>query len=176
VARSPRPAYCYTGLGTLRPGELVRQLDGAGGHLARGSIDERLGEEPGGEQGGQDPSRRADAPRAALDAAHDRLTGAADRKVFDNPAFSRARGRDGRTLDQAWQGSPRAYLGATIAGFPNLFLLVGPNSAGGYNSILFTTEAHVNYAIEATSSRPEPGGTVAGRPAAPGTHNDRSPK
>jgi cation diffusion facilitator CzcD-associated flavoprotein CzcO len=70
-------------------------------------------------------------------------------KVFDSPAFSRVRGRDGRTLDQAWQGSPRAYLGATIAGFPNLFLLVGPNSAGGYNSIVFTTEAHVNYAIQA---------------------------
>src|SRR5918996_481482 len=68
-------------------------------------------------------------------------------KVFDNPAFSRVSGRDGRTLDQAWQGSPRAYLGATIAGFPNLFLLVGPNSAGGYNSIIFTTEAHVNYAM-----------------------------
>jgi cation diffusion facilitator CzcD-associated flavoprotein CzcO len=69
-------------------------------------------------------------------------------KVFDNPAFTRVRGRDGRTLDQVWRGSPRAYLGTTIAGFPNLFLLVGPNSAGGYNSILFTTEAHVNYAIE----------------------------
>jgi len=68
-------------------------------------------------------------------------------KVHDNPAFERVRGRDGQTLDQAWQGSPRAYLGSTIAGFPNLFLLVGPNSAGGYNSIVFTTEAHVNYVM-----------------------------
>jgi cation diffusion facilitator CzcD-associated flavoprotein CzcO len=70
-------------------------------------------------------------------------------KVHDNPAFARVRGRDGKTLGEAWEGSPRAYLGSTIAGFPNLFLLVGPNSAGGYNSIIFTTEAHVNYAIEA---------------------------
>jgi cation diffusion facilitator CzcD-associated flavoprotein CzcO len=70
-------------------------------------------------------------------------------RVHDNPSFARVRGRDGRTLGEAWQGSPRAYLGTTIAGFPNLFLLVGPNSAGGYNSIVFTTEAHVNYAIEA---------------------------
>jgi cation diffusion facilitator CzcD-associated flavoprotein CzcO len=69
--------------------------------------------------------------------------------VHDHPAFARVRGRDGRTLREAWQGSPRAYLGTTIAGFPNLFLLVGPNSAGGYNSIVFTTEAHVNYAVEA---------------------------
>jgi cation diffusion facilitator CzcD-associated flavoprotein CzcO len=70
-------------------------------------------------------------------------------KVHDNPAFARVRGRDGRTLGETWQGSPRAYLGSTIAGFPNLFLLVGPNSAGGYNSIIFTTEAHVNYALDA---------------------------
>jgi cation diffusion facilitator CzcD-associated flavoprotein CzcO len=70
-------------------------------------------------------------------------------KVHDNPAFARVRGRGGKTLGEAWEGSPRAYLGSTIAGFPNLFLLVGPNSAGGYNSIIFTTEAHVNYAIEA---------------------------
>ena len=70
-------------------------------------------------------------------------------KVFDHPGFTSIRGRGGRTLGEVWQGSPRAYLGSTIAGFPNLFLIVGPNSAGGYNSIVFTTEAHVNYAIQA---------------------------
>jgi cation diffusion facilitator CzcD-associated flavoprotein CzcO len=69
--------------------------------------------------------------------------------ALDNPGFERVRGRDGRTLADAWQGSPRAYLGTAISGFPNLFLLVGPNSAGGYNSIIFTTEAHVNYVMEA---------------------------
>ena len=68
-------------------------------------------------------------------------------RVLDHPAYSLVRGRDGRTLGEAWEGSPRAYLGTTVAGFPNLFLLVGPNSAGGYNSIVFTTEAHVNYVI-----------------------------
>jgi cation diffusion facilitator CzcD-associated flavoprotein CzcO len=68
-------------------------------------------------------------------------------KVFDNPGLARIRGRDRRTLDEAWKGSPRAYLGTAIAGFPNLFLLVGPNSAGGYNSIIFTSEAHINYVI-----------------------------
>ena len=76
-------------------------------------------------------------------------------KVHDNPSFTRVRGRGGRTLGEAWQGSPRAYLGATIAGFPNLFLLVGPNSAGGYNSIIFTTEAHVNYALAAIKEMEE---------------------
>ncbi|HEY1358784.1 MAG TPA: NAD(P)/FAD-dependent oxidoreductase, partial [Thermoleophilaceae bacterium] len=69
-------------------------------------------------------------------------------KALDNPGFDRVRGRAGRTLKEAWNGSPRAYLGTAISGFPNLFLLVGPNSAGGYNSIIFTTEAHVNYVVE----------------------------
>ena len=78
-------------------------------------------------------------------------------KVHDNPSFSRVRGRAGRTLDEAWQGSPRAYLGATIAGFPNLFLLVGPNSAGGYNSIIFTSEAHMNYALAGIKEMDERG-------------------
>ena len=32
------------------------------------------------------------------------------------------RGRDGRTLAEVWDGSPEAYLGSTVAGFPNLFL------------------------------------------------------
>ncbi|HKP89499.1 MAG TPA: NAD(P)/FAD-dependent oxidoreductase [Thermoleophilaceae bacterium] len=68
-------------------------------------------------------------------------------RVHDNPSFARVRGRGGSTLGDAWAGSPRAFLGTAIAGFPNLFLLVGPNSAGGYNSIVFTTEAHVNYVI-----------------------------
>ena len=37
----------------------------------------------------------------------------------------------------------------TVAGFPNLFFLVGPNSAGGYNSIIFTSESHINYVARA---------------------------
>jgi cation diffusion facilitator CzcD-associated flavoprotein CzcO len=69
-------------------------------------------------------------------------------KALDNPGHARVRGRDDVSLQDAWRGSPRAYLGTTINGFPNLFLLVGPNSAGGYNSIIFTTEAHVNYVIQ----------------------------
>ncbi len=70
-------------------------------------------------------------------------------RVSDNPMFARIRGRQGRSMEDAWNGSPRAYLGTTVAGFPNLFLIVGPNSAGGFNSIVFTTEAHVNYALGA---------------------------
>jgi cation diffusion facilitator CzcD-associated flavoprotein CzcO len=69
--------------------------------------------------------------------------------VHDAPGFDRVRGRGGLTLGEAWKGSPRAYLGTAVAGFPNFFFLVGPNSAGGFNSIIFTSEAHINYAARA---------------------------
>jgi cation diffusion facilitator CzcD-associated flavoprotein CzcO len=59
------------------------------------------------------------------------------------------RGRDGRTPRDTWDGGgPQAYLGATIPGFPNLFTLMGPNTAGGYNSIVFTIEAQINYVMD----------------------------
>ena len=73
--------------------------------------------------------------------------GARSKPCASNPAFAQVRGRDGQTLAEEWQGSPRAYLGTTVPGFPNMFLLVGPNSAGGFNSIVFTSEAHINYVI-----------------------------
>jgi len=85
--------------------------------------------------------------------------------VHDHPGFERIRGRGGLTLGEAWKGSPRAYLGSTIAGFPNLFLLVGPNSAGGFNSIIFTSEAHINYAVRAIKAMDRHGlDTVEVRP------------
>jgi cation diffusion facilitator CzcD-associated flavoprotein CzcO len=70
-------------------------------------------------------------------------------KVFDNPGMAMIHGRDGRSLLDHWQGSPRAYLGTAVSGFPNLFFIVGPNSAGGFNSIIFTSEAHINYVANA---------------------------
>jgi cation diffusion facilitator CzcD-associated flavoprotein CzcO len=54
-------------------------------------------------------------------------------------------GRDGRRLDEAWAGSPQAYRGAAVHGFPNLFFLVGPNTGLGHNSIIFMIEAQLNY-------------------------------
>jgi cation diffusion facilitator CzcD-associated flavoprotein CzcO len=85
--------------------------------------------------------------------------------VHDHPGFERIRGRGGLTLGETWNGSPRAYLGSTIVGFPNLFLLVGPNSAGGFNSIIFTSEAHINYALRAIKAMDRHGlDTVEVRP------------
>ena len=69
--------------------------------------------------------------------------------VTDNPMMSLVRGRTGQTLSEAWQGSPQAYLGMTVPGFPNGFLMVGPNTGLGNNSIVFMIEAQVRYVLSA---------------------------
>lgn len=75
-------------------------------------------------------------------------------------------GRDGRTLGEAFRPSPHAYKGATVAGFPNLFLLLGPNSIG-INSAIFSLEAQMTYALAAIGAMDEAGAaTVEVRPDA----------
>jgi cation diffusion facilitator CzcD-associated flavoprotein CzcO len=67
----------------------------------------------------------------------------------DPPIARRLRGADGRTLSEHWQGSPQAYLGTTVAGFPNLFMLYGPNLNLGHSSIVYMLEAQIGYVMEA---------------------------
>ena len=69
--------------------------------------------------------------------------------VTDMPAAERVRGRDGRSLAEVWNGSPQAHLGAMVAGCPNLFFLVGPNTGLGHNSIVFMIESQCNYVLDA---------------------------
>jgi cation diffusion facilitator CzcD-associated flavoprotein CzcO len=68
--------------------------------------------------------------------------------VTDMPVAEWIRGREGKTLAEVWQGSAEAYLGSTIAGFPNLFMLVGPNTGLGHNSIVFMIESQLNYLMQ----------------------------
>jgi cation diffusion facilitator CzcD-associated flavoprotein CzcO len=75
--------------------------------------------------------------------------------VTDSPAAQHVRGRDGRTLAEAWQGSPEAYLGTAIAGFPNLFMIIGPNTGLGHNSMVFMIESHLSYVIDALKTMDE---------------------
>lgn len=70
-------------------------------------------------------------------------------RVTDSPLSQLVRGRDGRTLSEVWQGSPQAYLGTTVAGFPNLFLLLGPNTGLGHTSVVVMIEAQVEYVLSA---------------------------
>jgi cation diffusion facilitator CzcD-associated flavoprotein CzcO len=61
-------------------------------------------------------------------------------------------GRGGRTLSEAWQQGAVAYKGVTVAGFPNWFILMGPNTGPGHTSVLVFTEAQINYALQAVAT------------------------
>jgi cation diffusion facilitator CzcD-associated flavoprotein CzcO len=57
-------------------------------------------------------------------------------------------GAGGRDLRDEWSKGARAYLGVTVSGFPNFFMLYGPNTNLGHNSILVMIEAQVGYIID----------------------------
>jgi cation diffusion facilitator CzcD-associated flavoprotein CzcO len=65
------------------------------------------------------------------------------------PIAERIRGRDGRSLAEVWDGSPQAYLGTTVTGFPNLLFFYGPNLNLGHTSIVYMLESQLAYAIDA---------------------------
>ncbi len=67
------------------------------------------------------------------------------------------RGAGGRTLREAWAAGMQAHLGVTVAGFPNLFLVVGPNSGLGHNSMIFMIEAQTRYLAECIAVRDRAG-------------------
>jgi cation diffusion facilitator CzcD-associated flavoprotein CzcO len=56
-------------------------------------------------------------------------------------------GRNGRDLHAEWLSGAEAHLGITVAGYPNLFLLYGPNTNLGHNSIIFMLERQIAYAL-----------------------------
>ncbi|QXC60386.1 NAD(P)/FAD-dependent oxidoreductase [Aquihabitans sp. G128] len=59
----------------------------------------------------------------------------------------RVTGRAGRDLHDGWAAGAEAHLGITVSGFPNLFLLYGPNTNLGHNSIVFMLERQIGYAL-----------------------------
>lgn len=59
------------------------------------------------------------------------------------------RGRDGRRLADVWADGPAAHHGVTVPGFPNLFLMLGPNTATGHTSTLLYVEPQVRFVIDA---------------------------
>ncbi len=61
-------------------------------------------------------------------------------------------GRAGTSLHEHWAGVPRAYLGMAVPGFPNLFMMYGPNTNQGGNSILVVLEAQARYIAEAMTA------------------------
>ncbi len=57
-------------------------------------------------------------------------------------------GRGGKDLNEAWRDGAEAYLGLAVSGFPNLFMLYGPNTNLGHNSILFMFECQTHYVMK----------------------------
>jgi cation diffusion facilitator CzcD-associated flavoprotein CzcO len=73
-----------------------------------------------------------------------------DSLTFMAPMAIEGLGR--RTLDDAWRDGAEAYLGLTVAGFPNFFMLYGPNTNLGHNSIIVMIEAQVNYTMQCVNA------------------------
>jgi cation diffusion facilitator CzcD-associated flavoprotein CzcO len=56
-------------------------------------------------------------------------------------------GRGGREIAEDWKEGPEAYLGINVSGYPNLFLLMGPNTGLGHNSVIFMIESQIRYSV-----------------------------
>ena len=65
--------------------------------------------------------------------------------VTDLPIAEKIAGRDGRTLAEVWKEGMVSNRSATVAGFPNMFLLVGPNVGVGHTSMVYMIESQVTY-------------------------------
>jgi cation diffusion facilitator CzcD-associated flavoprotein CzcO len=77
--------------------------------------------------------------------------------VTDIPFADHIRGRNGALLQDAWQGSPRAYLGTSIPGFPNFFMLLGPNTGLGHSSMVYMIESQVDHVLGALEAMGDAG-------------------
>jgi cation diffusion facilitator CzcD-associated flavoprotein CzcO len=71
-------------------------------------------------------------------------------KVTDQPVGSLVHGAGGQSLSDHWADSGMsAHLGTTIDGFPNLFMLAGPNTGIGHTSLVVMIEAQITYVLDA---------------------------
>ena len=77
--------------------------------------------------------------------------------VTDLPIAHRIAGRDGRTLAQVWDEGMVTNRGSAVAGFPNLFLLVGPNVGVGHTSMVYMIESQLNYVLDALRTMADEG-------------------
>lgn len=72
--------------------------------------------------------------------------------ITDMPIAEKVRDAEGVTLVDRWEGHPQAYLGTSVAGFPNLFLLLGPNLGTGHSSAFAILEPQIAHVVEAITS------------------------
>ncbi|HEY1831434.1 MAG TPA: NAD(P)/FAD-dependent oxidoreductase [Acidimicrobiales bacterium] len=84
-------------------------------------------------------------------------------------------GRHGVRLSEEWKtNGVEAYVGSTVAGFPNLFLMIGPNATLAHNSMIYMIESHINYIASALEFCRRPGvGAVEVKTGVQRRFNDR---
>jgi cation diffusion facilitator CzcD-associated flavoprotein CzcO len=82
-------------------------------------------------------------------------------RVTTQPIAGLIRGREGRTLGEVWGTSPRAHLGTSVPGFPNMFFLQGPNTGLGNSSVIYMIERQVEYVVRALRYMGERGAAMA---------------
>ena len=94
-------------------------------------------------------------------------------EATDPPIASRIQGTGGQSLADVWRGSPEAYLGTVSAGFPNSFLIIGPNLGNGHTSAIVLIEAQVRYIVDAITTMRDRGlASVEVRPDVQAAYND----
>jgi cation diffusion facilitator CzcD-associated flavoprotein CzcO len=76
-------------------------------------------------------------------------------KVQDPIPKGTVHGRNGADLAEVWKQGAEAHMGIAVAGFPNFFMLMGPNTGLGHNSMVFMIESQAHYILEAIKAMKE---------------------
>jgi cation diffusion facilitator CzcD-associated flavoprotein CzcO len=98
-------------------------------------------------------------------------------EASEGPPPFELRGAGGVTLEEAWKDGIEAYLGCAVAGFPNFFFLVGPNTGLGHSSMIFMIESQIAYVLDAIRTmRARRAERVALRPEVQRRYNERLQK
>ncbi len=82
-------------------------------------------------------------------------------------------GKNATRLQDVWAQYPRAYLGTSLPGFPNLFIVTGPNTGIGHTSALFIIESQMNYILDCIGTLKKQGlRSIEVRPEAERTYTE----
>jgi cation diffusion facilitator CzcD-associated flavoprotein CzcO len=94
-------------------------------------------------------------------------------RVIDSADELHVTGRGGVKLAEAWQHGVEAYRGVTVPGFPNFFLLLGPNTGLGHTSVVFMIETQVQHVMSCLRILArEKASTIEARPGPTRKYND----
>ena len=94
-------------------------------------------------------------------------------KTVEAVAEMNVAGREGVKLQDVWRGGMEAHHGITVAGFPNFFMLLGPNTGLAHNSVVFMIESQVQHVLSCLRLvARQQADTIEVRPAAQRRFND----